>query len=188
MRRLQRDKSVSRSKRLSPRPRLRLSCMDLLKIRLVRFVCDRFLPCSWFNISRRPDWVATRLFFQSRATAMRKGLSAPGSDDKCGFISIGTGSYDLNPTLLQAYRSDPEAATKINLDDYVLNMKASAVFEQVPATRLFTSKTCKLPPQCALAPAVAKPSSCMVRVVECAVINVATVCFSAVKLRLRLLG
>jgi hypothetical protein len=27
---------------------------------------------SWFNISRRPDWVATRLFFQARALASKK--------------------------------------------------------------------------------------------------------------------
>lgn len=74
--------------------------------------------------------MATRLFFQSRAMAMKKGLTAPGADDKCGFISIGTGTYDANPTLMAAYASDPEAGAKLNLDDYVLNMKASSVFDQ----------------------------------------------------------
>lgn len=84
----------------------------------------------WFNISRRPDWVATRMFFQTRAQASKKGMHLAGADDKCGFISIGTGSYDPNPTFQSAYQSDKDARTKMQIDDYVANMKATNVFDQ----------------------------------------------------------
>jgi hypothetical protein len=45
-------------------------------------------------------------------------------------VSIGTGTYDPSPQLLAAYRNDPEAGVKMNVDDYVLNMKASSAFDQ----------------------------------------------------------
>jgi hypothetical protein len=92
---------------------------------------------SWFNISRRPDWVATRLFFQARALAAKKS----NDDDKCGFVSIGTGSYDPSPQLLAAYRNDPEAGVKMNVDDYVLNMKASSAFDQCYTFTYTTERT-----------------------------------------------
>lgn len=102
------------------------ACNNRIKAAQVGFFTTH---SCWFNISRRPDWVATRLFFQARALASKKN-SGPGGDDKCGFVSIGTGTYDPSPQLLAAYRNDPEAGVKMNVDDYVLNMKASSAFDQ----------------------------------------------------------
>jgi len=103
------------------------SCNERTKHAQVGFFSSH---ACWFNISRRPDWVATRLFFQSRSEAMKRGLDAAGSDDKCGFISIGTGQYDNHPADMNAYRNDPDAGAKLQLDDYVANMRAAAVFDQ----------------------------------------------------------
>jgi len=103
------------------------ACNDRTKHAQVGFFSSH---ACWFNISRRADWVATRLFFQSRAEAMKKGLTHPGSDDKCGFISIGTGQYDEQQMAMAAYKQDNDASTKLQLDDYVANMRAAAVFDQ----------------------------------------------------------
>eukprot|EP00239_Pterosperma_sp_CCMP1384_P005590 CAMPEP_0197847268 /NCGR_PEP_ID=MMETSP1438-20131217/5677_1 /TAXON_ID=1461541 /ORGANISM="Pterosperma sp., Strain CCMP1384" /LENGTH=406 /DNA_ID=CAMNT_0043459139 /DNA_START=331 /DNA_END=1551 /DNA_ORIENTATION=+ len=83
----------------------------------------------WYNISRRPDWVATRMFFQARAEAV-KTKGAGYVDDKCGFISIGTGQYELSQTQMNAYTQDYNAQVKMQLDDFVNNMRAASVFDQ----------------------------------------------------------
>jgi len=72
---------------------------------------------------------------------VRISTQGPGGDDKCGFVSIGTGTYDPSPQLLAAYRNDPEAGVKMNVDDFVLNMKASGAFDQCYTFTYTTERT-----------------------------------------------
>ena len=58
-----------------------------------------------------------------------------------------TGTYDADPTLMAAYAADPEAQTKLNLDDYVLIMKASSVFDQCYTFTYTTEKSLPLAQQ-----------------------------------------